>query len=142
MELVRGADWRRLATPTGYAIWRDCLYETGCGAYLHRLRTLAAEPEVSFLLCRMDGALVGVLALRQLPGARAEVAALAVGVRFRRQGVGRFLLRAALDGQRSLCAQTDGDAVGFYRRCGCRIEKLPRDNPALAQRYRCTLEAV
>jgi GNAT superfamily N-acetyltransferase len=56
----------------------------------------------------------------------------------RRQGVGRELVNALVDvaTARRLVAETDEDAVGFYRRCGFAVEEVePKDGRA---RFRCS----
>jgi GNAT superfamily N-acetyltransferase len=56
----------------------------------------------------------------------------------RRKGVGRALVNALVDVATAsrLVAETDEDAVGFYRRCGFAVEEVePRDGRA---RFRCS----
>lgn len=69
------------------------------------------------------------------------VRSLAVAPEHRRRGVGRVLVDALGDvstGTDRLIAETDGDAVGFYERCGFRIERAPSRRGR--HRYRCTRE--
>ncbi|HET9017924.1 MAG TPA: GNAT family N-acetyltransferase [Thermomicrobiaceae bacterium] len=64
---------------------------------------------------------------------------IAVTPACRRQGIGRALL-AALGEQepsRWFVAETDGEAVGFYRRCGFAVESLGERYPGV-ERFRCT----
>jgi ribosomal protein S18 acetylase RimI-like enzyme len=76
----------------------------------------------------MDGVeVVGVIGLEVLSPGRGRIIHIAVTPSRRQQGVGRMLIDRAsrLGGLRELSAETDGDAVEFYRRCGFTIERLP-----------------
>ncbi|ALW89508.1 GNAT family N-acetyltransferase [Deinococcus actinosclerus] len=55
-----------------------------------------------------------------------------------RQGHARALLHALMDtlDLRTLTADTDGDAAGFYRRSGFSVQEIPSP---WDRRYRCTL---
>ncbi|MDP2859713.1 MAG: hypothetical protein Q8P50_17310 [Bacillota bacterium] len=47
---------------------------------------------------------------------------------------------ATRHGYRRLYAETDGEAVGLYVKCGFRIESLGEKYPGV-ERFLCTLEA-
>ncbi len=89
--------------------------------------------------------LVGVLAARRslLPEKRIEMEILAIAVdpAFRGQGVGRELIQAVarLHEPLRIVAETDGDAVDFYHRCGFRVRSLGEKYPGTI-RYRCEWE--
>ncbi len=66
------------------------------------------------------------------------VRSIAVAPGWRKQGLGRRLLDALTDrfGTTRIVAETDDDAVGFYRRCGFTVEVAP---PKFGRhRYWCT----
>ena len=69
---------------------------------------------------------------------------IAVVPEARRSGVGRTMLRWLGDVERlrSLRAETNEDAVGFYRRCGFHAEPLPHPRFPAARRWACTLKAA
>lgn len=93
----------------------------------------------------VDGLLVGCVGLEDLGDGRAVVCHIAVDAMWRRQGVGRAMVEHARTtyGMRSLVAETDREAVGFYERCGFAIRSLgelhPTDRFPSAERFRCTL---
>lgn len=84
----------------------------------------------------MNGLDVGLIILR-MDGNRAEILNIATDGAFRGLNVGRFMLEQTMVRCRIniLEAETDDDAVGFYRRCGCSIERCG-DIDGRA-RYRC-----
>ena len=84
----------------------------------------------------VDGAVVSVLGLsRSQP--RAEVLHIATDPARERQGFAAALVRAVLAEPASaeLVAETDDDAVGFYRRSGFAVEEIA--SPWPTRRYRC-----
>jgi ribosomal protein S18 acetylase RimI-like enzyme len=74
----------------------------------------------------------------------ASVQHIAVVPEARRSSVGRTMLRwlREVEGLRSLRAETDEDAVGFYRRCGFRTERVTHPRFPAARRWACTLRAA
>lgn len=66
-----------------------------------------------------------------------QIAVIAVEPEFRRQGFGRMMLIDALrrSGRRPLTAETDDDALGFYKACGFKMVGR-RKHPSGVFRYR------
>jgi ribosomal protein S18 acetylase RimI-like enzyme len=71
----------------------------------------------------------------------AEITSLAVLPEWRRQGFARSLVFRACEqlALRTLEAETDADAVDFYRAIGFAVEKLGERYPGV-ERFRCRLE--
>ena len=81
----------------------------------------------------------GVIGIR--PGSCGEILHIAVAADRARQGIGRALLQAAFTRYpdvRVWKAETDDDAVEFYRRVGFSVKELPPTYPGVT-RYRCVL---
>lgn len=86
-----------------------------------------------------DSAAVGVIGVRRIGPRRAEILHIAVEPAQRRHGVGRMMI-ALLVADAGLCelvAETDRDAVGFYRRCGFAVQSLGEKYPGV-ERFLCT----
>jgi ribosomal protein S18 acetylase RimI-like enzyme len=86
----------------------------------------------------MDGAeVVGIIGLESVEIGRGRIRHLAVAPERRRRGVGRTLIdrMARRAGLREIFAETDGDGVEFYRRCGFAAEPLDRDGST--ERFLC-----
>jgi ribosomal protein S18 acetylase RimI-like enzyme len=87
------------------------------------------------------GTPVACIGLRPMGRGGAEITALAVLPDWRRQGLARSLVYGAcaqLD-LRVLEAETDGDAVGFYRAAGFSVQSLGERYPGV-ERFGCRLE--
>ena len=71
----------------------------------------------------------------------AEITALAVLPEWRRQDMARRLVYGACEhvGLRAIEAETDADAVGFYRAVGFAVASLGEGRPGV-ERFRCRLD--
>ena len=90
--------------------------------------------------CERDGVVIGCIGIELIGLTEAVIHHLSVEAAQRRVGIGRWLLeqvrvRWRLTGLR---AETDQEAVDFYRKCGFRVERLEEQYPGI-QRFRCTL---
>jgi N-acetylglutamate synthase-like GNAT family acetyltransferase len=86
-----------------------------------------------------EGAVIGCIGLEPLSASVARIRGIAVARRRRGRGIGRSLIT---DAQRradaTLIAETDADAVDFYRGCGFDVESIG-EQYAGVERFRCTL---
>ena len=74
-------------------------------------------------------------------GRAGELRHIAVRSKQRGKGIGKAMLVAVVDrlGLSELSAETDREAVDFYRKCGFRVENLG-EMYAGTERFRCTLQ--
>jgi GNAT superfamily N-acetyltransferase len=96
-----------------------------------------AEGRLSLGVLR-DDRVVGLVVIRLGGSASAIIEALSVEAGFRHHGIGRALLEAAamkVDAG-ELIAETDADAVDFYRACGFEVESVGERYPNV-ERFRC-----
>lgn len=111
---------------------------------IERMRALAETYEkddaVSVFGWYDEGRLEGVIALRKMDGRAYEIMSIAVDSASRRKGIGSALIEYAKAQKDcdSLCAETDDDAVGFYRRLGFFVVSLGEKYENVT-RYLCTL---
>lgn len=86
-----------------------------------------------------EGRTQGLIAVDFCSGGDAMIRALAVEQTLRGRGIGRHLIETVRGTGRCavLVAETDGDGVGFYRRCGFDIFSLGELYPGV-ERFRCT----
>lgn len=70
-----------------------------------------------------------------------EILNIAVAPNARRRGIGKTMITALQQKHRTaITAETDNDAVGFYRKCGFEIQGFTRRyDTAEYQRYSCVL---
>lgn len=100
-----------------------------------------ADESVSVLAC-IDGEIViGVIVVKALTAASFEILSIAVESAFRGKGIGSKLISSFIENIScgEICAETDDDAVGFYRNFGFEIKSLGEKYPGVI-RYLCSLK--
>lgn len=93
------------------------------------------------LLVALEGGLsVGVIGLRPRPDGATEIGHIAVADGHRRRGIGRHMVGEVVRRGSfvTLVAETDAEAVDFYRHCGFDVTSLGEKYPGV-ERFRCTL---
>lgn len=96
------------------------------------------EPTWHLLGREQSGRLIGIVGIELTAPNAATIHHLAVAPEERRSAVGRQLLAGVAQryALRELTAETDRDAVGFYRCCGFTITSLGEKYPGV-ERFRC-----
>ncbi len=104
------------------------------------IQSCVREGFPSMWLASCDGAPVGVLRLDSQNRGRCTITHIATSPKWRGQGIGRKLIEFARDnfGFEQIEAETDDDALEFYKACGFAVEPLG-ENKYGVQRYRCVL---
>ncbi len=103
------------------------------------LTDLYTESAVSLYGWMDNGAITGLIGIRQTAPQVAEILHVAVAEGHRLQGVGRCMVEAVIDHHQlaQLIAETDQDAVDFYRRTGFAVTSLGHLYPGV-ERFLCT----
>ena len=98
-----------------------------------------ADESISVFTCVEEDVAVGVIVVRVATEGSFEMLGIAVEADFREKGIGSMLISYVIEhfpvGQ--ICAETDDDAVGFYRKYGFDIKSLGEKYPGVV-RYLCT----
>lgn len=108
-----------------------------------KLQSLAdsyeSNPNLHAFSCVENGGIVGVIVLERR-GTAAKIVSIAVEPACRGRGIGSGLISYAAGVLKcgEICAETDDDAVGFYRRCGFEVVSLGEKYPGII-RYWCAL---
>ncbi len=89
-----------------------------------------------------EGTLIGVIGIEQVTEGAGVITQIAVARSVRHQGIARAMID---DGMGALSisvlqAETDDDAVGFYRSCGFQVRSLGEKYPGV-ERYLCVRRA-
>ena len=84
------------------------------------------EPGWVLLGYEVGGVLLGCIGIEVVAQADIKIQHISVTPERWRRGIGRGMLMEvrSLYPSAQLVAETDGDAVGFYRRCGFKVESL------------------
>lgn len=140
VALCNDKDW--LQSEEAFSIYASCMYQPTYDAFKKRMKSYASDSSVKIYVCTEDGDQIGILVL-QTSSAEAEIMGIAVSDRFRNWGVGRHMILQVMEQERFKCmkAQTDDDAIGFYRSCGFQDKMTVVEYPdGKSVRYNCTLQ--
>lgn len=123
-----------------FAIYSACMGMPTRENFAAKAAAYIADENVCVYGFYDEDALVGIIAARNLLGGKYEIPGIAVEYSHRNARVGARLIEHVLkiDGLRELVAETDGDAVDFYRKCGFQTESfIKKYGSESITRYRC-----
>jgi ribosomal protein S18 acetylase RimI-like enzyme len=139
--LIELTDWETIEK--GYAVYRDCMYLPTKEKYQQKMQAYLQDAAIKIYGCFCETALKGLLVLRSFPQKQAELVGIAVEESSRRQGIGTLMLRQVMESccLQAVFAETDDDAVEFYRKCGFAVENhIETYDGKPVARYTCRLE--
>ena len=137
IQLCSNSDW--LFSEEAFSIYAVCMYQPTFEAYKKRMKSYASSPFMRIYVNVTDHQITGILVIdrsKQIP----EIVGIAVAEQ--KHGIGKKLILEAMRLERldRIFAQTDEDAVGFYRKCGFSAERIVKAYPdGVAVRYQCFL---
>lgn len=141
-EAVMCNDREWLLSEEAYNLYAPCMYEPAYGKYNEKMTSLLQSPDTEIFVYRTEHYVAGMLVL-DVKENTAEIVGIAVDSGCRHFGIGRKLIRKALESGRikKLYAQTDEEGVGFYRGCGFVTDAEVKQYPdGEVTRYHCTLQ--
>jgi ribosomal protein S18 acetylase RimI-like enzyme len=124
-----------------FAIYADCMYKPEIGKYQKLMKQYMDSPAVMILVNQTDSD-VSAIMVSEFTDDDTKILGIAVAEKYRGYGIGRKMTEdlRQMSANRPLLAETDGDAVGFYRSCGFSVEKIRKRYPdGIAERYLCRL---
>ena len=128
-----------------YDIYSACMYMPTWEKFCEQANILINDDLVSILGCVHNNNIIGVLVMQKVTQQSAEIKGIAVDFLYRQKGIGRQLIEFVFQSLKikSLFAETDDDAILFYRHCGFKIEDIVKvyENKEY-RRYKCTLEKL
>lgn len=138
---VRTAAPEELLTDRAYQAYKDCMFAPTMERYRRKMSGYLSRG-CRVRVCETGGVLVGIAVTAPEENGSAELVGIAVEGAFRGQGIGRALLTDAIRqaGASRLFAETDEDAVGFYRHCGMTARRFTEIYAGVpVTRYRCEM---
>ena len=129
-----------LLSEEAFRLYSPCMYKPTFEKFTTQMSELSADPLIKILKSE-DDRTQGILILK-IEGTTAEIVGIAVSENRRRSGIGRSMILEAMQILKlmKVTAQTDDDAVEFYRRCGFDIRKKTVEYPdGIVTRYDCVL---
>jgi putative NIF3 family GTP cyclohydrolase 1 type 2/GNAT superfamily N-acetyltransferase len=130
----------KLHEPRVLAVLSEAAYKPTPEKLLQKAETYENDSAVVAFGSFDGGEVTGVIVLRRHEGEGFEILSIAAAPAYRSAGIGSGLITHAVNHLRcdGLYAETDDDAVGFYRKYGFKITSLGEKYPGTV-RYLCTL---
>ncbi len=115
-----------LYSQAAFSIFKYCMYKPTYKAYVKKIKLLAFRSRTKIYLCNYNNIKAGIIVLEIIKSGIANIIGLAVKKNYRNLGIGKFLIMQTikLEHLKFFMAQTDFEAVNFYRKCGFKIEPV------------------
>lgn len=147
-EIIRCMDKSWQTSEEAFSIYAPCMYQPTYEDYKAQMEKFLSDPSVKIFVCDMDGEKAGILVLKEIEaaegsetGAEAEILGIAVRKDLRGKGIGKEMVCQVMETEhlKKITAQTDDDAIGFYRKSGFEAERVVIEYPnGSVVRYNCT----
>lgn len=125
-------------TPAVREILAACVFDSSPEGMAYKISKYQANPDMLFYGYQVNGELVGVCGFEEHES-RVEIYHIAARESARGKGVGSAMITALQEKYRkAIEAETDDDAVGFYRKCGFETTAIQKYN---VRRWVCVLPA-
>ena len=125
-----------------YEIYKHCMFMPTEEKFNNKVDIFLNDNSVKIFACFEQDKLLGVMVVSFIEQKKIEIIGIAVDVSVRGKGVGSYMINQVLNGYDliSVYAETDNDAVGFYRNNGFRIVEFSEiyDDETVF-RYKCEL---
>jgi len=128
--------------PALISILAHCVYQPTNERINNILDNVYGQAETGLFGLYAGDQCVAVAGTRQTGEGTSELLHIAVLPNNRSQGYGRMFIDRLIrqEGMRELVAETDSDAVGFYRNCGFEVQSLGEKYPGV-ERFLCSWRA-
>ena len=123
-----------------YEIYKHCMFMPTKEKFDKKIGQFLNDNLVKIFACVNQGKTVGVVVISFVGQNKIEIVGIAVDLSVRNKGVGSYMINQVINdyGLVYVYAETDNDAVGFYRNNGFSITKFSEsyDGEAVI-RYKC-----
>ena len=134
-----------LMTADAYTIYSQCMFQAEFEKYCSKIVELSARQEIYIFAAFHNGQIAGIITLEKTSVEAAEIIGIAVKKEFQRCGIGRAMVRFAVQelDVKYLAAETDEEAVGFYNRSSFSVTPfIRRFTDGEITRYNCVLDVL
>ncbi len=125
-----------------YDIYKHCMYMPTEEKFNKKIDTFLNDDSVKIFACLYQKEIRGVIVVAFLEQYKIEIMGIAADSTARNKGIGSYMINCLVDeyGLLSVLAETDNDAVGFYRKNGFDITELSKSyDGETVVRYKCEL---
>ena len=123
-----------------YDVYKDCMYFPNEDKYREKIQSWLMDDWIRIFACVHDSKRKGLLVLKLTSTDQAEITGISVEEGSRNQGIGSFMIREIQlrFPNIKLNAETDRDAVLFYKKNGFQIIEIQKNyNGETVTRYLC-----
>ena len=125
-----------------YEIYKHCMFMPTKEKFNIKVNQYLNDNSVKIFACFSNGKIVGVMAVSFTEQKKLEVLGIAVDLSVRGKGIGSYMITQVINnyGLLYVYAETDNDAVGFYRNNGFGIVEFSETyGDETVVRYKCEL---
>ena len=125
-----------------YDLYKSCMYMPTKEKYSKVIDEFLNDNSIRIFACLHQSEAKGIIVVSFIDPCRIEILGIAVDPSVRSMGIGTYMIRALMNRFNliSVYAETDNDAVDFYRKNGFEIlEFYETYNRETVVRYRCIL---
>ena len=126
-----------------YDVYKDCMFLPNEDKFARKVDGFLADDAIEVFACLEDGEPKGMMVVSFAQAAQTEIVGIAVAQTARHRGIGSYMIAQLMEERRlpSVYAETDDDAVEFYRKNGFEITKVSEEyDGETVVRYRCLLQ--
>lgn len=119
-------------------MYASCMFQPTYEKFLRKADAMLSDENLRIFSAQCNG-ILGLIAVRQWDST-GEICGIAVAGHLRGHGIGSLLIRTAMNRMEltAVTAETDDDAVGFYRKVGFTVTAFEKDfGDSVCRRYRC-----
>ena len=140
LELIEWTD--KNAVLKTYDIYKDCMYMPTEEKFSKKTDTFLNDKSVRIFACLCEGEIKGVIVISFSEQRKGEIVGIAVDLSARNNGIGTYMANELINryGLKEVLAETDDDAVNFYRKSGFTITEFTENyDGETVTRYKCVL---
>ena len=126
-----------------YRIYKDCMYMPTEEKFNKKAEGFLKADNVKILACLSEQEIKGVVVASFLETGAIRIIGIAVELSSRKAGVGSYMVKRIMNDfmPSSIIAETDIDAVGFYKKCGFNVVEFTENyGGESVVRYKCELK--
>lgn len=142
MEFKEITSLKQLITHDAYEIYKQCMYKATFSEYADEIKIMWETPDYHIFVCAESDKNAGIIILKTVEKDAAEIAGIAVKKELQKSGVGKFSVLSAARSLnvKTVFAETDDEAVGFYEHTGFTTKPFVRHfSDGDVVRYKCRL---
>lgn len=129
-------------TQEAYNVYQQCMYKPDYNTYIRKINDYFNDKNTKVFISLNEDKIVGMLVLTINGDNSAEIIGITVRNSFQKQGIGSIMVKESANKMNlhKVLAETDDDAVGFYKNMRFDITKEVKhyDNGSV-DRYHCLL---